>query len=80
MTVHIHPSSVLLDVKPKWVIFYELVLTSKEFMRSVMSLQPEWLTEVAPHYYKQKDVEALGVDRKMPKGAMATGGGGQSKV
>lgn len=67
MTVHIHPSSVLMDVRPKWVIFYELVLTSKEFMRSVMPLQPEWLTEVAPHYYKPKDVEALGVDRKMPK-------------
>lgn len=67
LTVHIHPSSVLMEVKPKWVIFYELVLTSKEFMRSVMPLQPEWLTEVAPHYYKAKDVEALGVDRKMPK-------------
>jgi pre-mRNA-splicing factor ATP-dependent RNA helicase DHX16 len=37
-------------------------------MRSVMPLQPEWLTEVAPHYYKPKDVEALGVDKKMPKG------------
>ncbi|CAK4031706.1 pre-mRNA-splicing factor ATP-dependent RNA helicase cdc28 [Lecanosticta acicola] len=67
MTVHIHPSSVLMDVRPKWVIFYELVLTSKEFMRSIVPLQPEWLTEVAPHYYKPKDVEALGVDRKMPK-------------
>lgn len=67
LTVHIHPSSVLMDVRPKWVIFYELVLTSKEFMRSVMPLQPEWLMEVAPHYYKPKDVESLGVDRKMPK-------------
>ena len=73
MTVHIHPSSVLMEVKPKWVIFYELVLTSKEFMRSVMPLKSEWLTEVAPHYYKPKDVEALGVDRRMPKGAMSAG-------
>lgn len=70
LTVHIHPSSVLMEVKPKWVIFYELVLTSKEFMRSVVPLQPEWLTEVAPHYYKAKDVEALGVDRKMAKGGL----------
>lgn len=74
MTVHIHPSSVLLEVKPKWVIFHELVLTSKEFMRSVMPLQAEWLTEVAPHYYKSKEVDALGVDKKMPKGQMAAGG------
>ncbi|OTA35828.1 hypothetical protein BTJ68_03977 [Hortaea werneckii EXF-2000] len=65
LTVHIHPSSVLGgDAKPKWVIFYELVLTSKEFMRSVMPLQPEWLTEVAPHYYKAKDVEGLGVGNR----------------
>ncbi|KAK3112154.1 hypothetical protein LTR53_011857 [Teratosphaeriaceae sp. CCFEE 6253] len=68
LTVHIHPSSVLMEVRPKWVLFYELVLTSKEFMRSVMPLRPEWLTEVAPHYYKGGEVEALGVDRKMPKG------------
>lgn len=68
MTVHLHPSGVLLESKPKWVIFYELVLTSKEFMRSVMPLQPEWLSEVAPHYYKSKEVEAFGVDKKMPKG------------
>ena len=76
LSVHIHPSSVLIESKPKWVIFYELVLTSKEFMRSVMPLKPEWLTEVAPHYYKQGDVDALGTDRKMPKGAMAAGDGG----
>ena len=67
MTVHLHPSGVLLESRPKWVIYYELVLTSKEFMRSCMPLRPEWLTEVAPHYYKPKDVEALGVDRKMGK-------------
>lgn len=67
MTVHLHPSSVLMDVRPKWVVFYELVQTSKEFMRSVMPVQPEWLTEVAPHYHKQKDIEELGVTRKMPK-------------
>ena len=27
-TVHIHPSSCLFEVNPKWVIYYELVLTS----------------------------------------------------
>ena len=78
MTVHIHPSSVLMESRPKWVVFYELVLTSKEFMRSVMPLQPEWLTEVAPHYYKAKDVEALGVDRKVVRGG--TGSAQNSKM
>ena len=67
-TVYLHPSSVLMETNPKWVIYYELVLTSKEYMRSNMPLQPEWLMEVAPHFYKKKDLESLGVDRKMPKG------------
>jgi pre-mRNA-splicing factor ATP-dependent RNA helicase DHX16 len=67
-SVYLHPSSVLMEVNPKWVIYYELVLTSKEYMRSNMPLKPEWLTEVAPHFYKKKDLETLGVDKKMPKG------------
>ncbi|KAF3923371.1 hypothetical protein ABW21_db0204814 [Orbilia brochopaga] len=66
-TVYIHPSSTLFEVNPKWVVYYELVLTSKEFMRNAMPLQPEWLVEVAPHYHKKKDLETLGVDKKMPK-------------
>lgn len=74
MTVHLHPSSTLFETNPKWVLFYELVLTSREYMRSNMPLMPEWLTEVAPHFYKKKDLETLGTDRKMPKGAGAPGG------
>lgn len=26
-------------------------------MRQVTEIKPEWLVEIAPHYYKQKDVE-----------------------
>ncbi|KAI9683650.1 MAG: hypothetical protein M1829_004955 [Trizodia sp. TS-e1964] len=73
LTVYLHPSSTLMEVNPKWVIYYELVLTSKEYMRSCMPLQPEWLTEVAPHYHKKKDLETLGLEKKMPKGQGAVG-------
>lgn len=72
-TVYLHPSSTLFEVNPKWVIYHELVLTSKEYMRSNMPLQPEWLVEVAPHYHKQKDLETLGLDKKVPKGKGAAG-------
>ncbi|KAJ5218329.1 Pre-mRNA-splicing factor ATP-dependent RNA helicase-like protein cdc28 [Penicillium cinerascens] len=71
--VYLHPSSTLFEVNPRWVIYYELVLTSKEYMRSNMPLQAEWLVEVAPHYYKKKDLESLGLDRKVPKGTGAAG-------
>jgi pre-mRNA-splicing factor ATP-dependent RNA helicase DHX16 len=67
-TVHVHPSSCIFDVNPKWLLYFELVLTSKEFMRNVMPIQPEWLVEVAPHYHKMKDLDTLGTNKKMPKG------------
>ena len=68
MTVYLHPSSTLFEVNPKWVIYYELVLTSKEYMRSNMPIQAEWLVEAAPHYHKKSDLDKLGVDKKVPKG------------
>ncbi|KAI4196962.1 MAG: hypothetical protein LQ350_006215 [Teloschistes chrysophthalmus] len=77
LTVHLHPSSVLFDSRPRWVVFYELVLTSREFMRSDMPVEPEWLVEAAPHFYKRGDLDALGTGtRKMPKGEGRAGVGG----
>ena len=73
MTTYLHPSSTLFEVNPKWIIFYELVLTSREYMRGNLPIQPEWLAEAAPHYHKKKDLEALGTDRKMPKGQGVAG-------
>lgn len=66
-TVHIHPSSGLAQVLPRWAIYHELVLTSKEYMRQVTELKPEWLVEIAPHYYQLKDVEDSST-KKMPRG------------
>lgn len=67
-TVYIHPSSVLMASDPpeKMVIYYELVQTTKEYMRSCMPIKGAWLTEVAPHYHKKKDLEEM-EERKMPK-------------
>ena len=73
MTTYLHPSSTLFEVNPKWIIFYELVLTSREYMRGNLPIQAEWLAEAAPHYHKKKDLDALGTDRKMPKGQGAAG-------
>jgi pre-mRNA-splicing factor ATP-dependent RNA helicase DHX16 len=69
-TVYIHPSSVLMKSDPpeKTIIYYELVLTNKEYMRSCMPIRPQWLNEVAPHFHKKKDLEQL-EDKKLPKNA-----------
>lgn len=50
----IHPNSVCFKFPPEWVIFHEVVLTTKEFMREVTAIEPQWLPEVAPHFYETK--------------------------
>ncbi|KAI9696136.1 MAG: hypothetical protein M1820_008277 [Bogoriella megaspora] len=62
-TMHIHPSSVLVgegNQRPRWVIYHEAVLTSKEFMRNVAEIDPSWLVELSPHFHNKKSIEALG--------------------
>ena len=65
-SVYIHPSSTLFEKGVKYVLYYELVLTSKEYIRSILEIKAEWLTLVAPHYFSKSDLEAL--DRKQIKG------------
>lgn len=65
-TVMIHPNSALFEDLPRWVIYHELVFTTKEYMRQVVEIENGWLLEVAPHYYKAKELEDSS-SRKMPK-------------
>ncbi|CAN7992938.1 unnamed protein product [Ixodes hexagonus] len=65
-TVMIHPNSSLFEDLPRWVIYFELVFTTKEFMRQVIEIENSWLLEVAPHYYKAKDLDDSSM-KKMPK-------------
>ncbi|KCV69479.1 adenosinetriphosphatase [Fonticula alba] len=55
-TVLIHPSSTLHKTPVEWVVYHELMLTSREFMRQVTEIDPTWLVEVAPHYYSGSDI------------------------
>ncbi|ODQ82939.1 hypothetical protein BABINDRAFT_173765 [Babjeviella inositovora NRRL Y-12698] len=56
--VYIHPSSTLFPSKPppKLIIYHELVLTSKEFMRNCLVIDEKWLIELAPHFYRKEEV------------------------
>ncbi|KAM0850874.1 hypothetical protein ACQ4PT_052768 [Festuca glaucescens] len=53
--VYIHPSSALFHQQPQWVIYNEIVMTSKEYMREVTAISPAWLVELAPRFYKSID-------------------------
>ena len=67
-TVQMHPSSALAksESPPRWVVYHELVLTSKEFMRTLFPIEGAWLHEVAPHIYEAKDVTDKS-KRKIPR-------------
>ncbi|KAL0770239.1 hypothetical protein Bca101_035389 [Brassica carinata] len=47
--VYIHPGSAL---QPDWVIYHDLVMTTKEYMREVTVIDPKWLVELAPRFFK----------------------------
>lgn len=44
--VYIHPSSAVFQQQPDWVIYHELVLTTKEYMREVGDGSPVWACAV----------------------------------
>lgn len=68
-TVYIHPSSSLArsELRPRWLIYHELVFTSKEYMRQVFDIEGRWLFEVAPHFYKEDEVDDSASNNKMPR-------------
>ena len=50
--LEIHPSSVLCNIKPKWVLFNELVATTKRYMREVSAIEFQWILDLVPNFYK----------------------------
>ncbi|WVN85394.1 uncharacterized protein L203_100540 [Cryptococcus depauperatus CBS 7841] len=71
-SVYVHPSSCLIGMQPppRFILYYELVLTSKEYMRQCMPIEGSWLSELAPHYFNKSEIEQLmgsASKVKMPK-------------
>ncbi|XP_043483846.1 ATP-dependent RNA helicase DHX8 [Leptopilina heterotoma] len=62
--VYIHPSSALFNRQPEWVIYHELVQTTKEYMREVTTIDPKWLVEYAPAFFKFSDPAKLSKFKK----------------
>ncbi|KAE8378808.1 P-loop containing nucleoside triphosphate hydrolase protein [Aspergillus bertholletiae] len=48
--VLLHPSTVL-SYDADWVVYNEFVLTTKNYIRTVTAVKPEWLIDIAPTYY-----------------------------
>jgi len=51
--VFLHPSTVLAQ-SPEWVIYNEFVLTTKNYIRTITDVRPEWLIELGGSYFDLK--------------------------
>ncbi|KAK3753320.1 hypothetical protein QZH41_015258 [Actinostola sp. cb2023] len=52
-SLYIHPNSVLYaEEQPEWVVYHQILQTSKYYMRDVTKIEPSWLYELAPHFYE----------------------------
>ncbi|CDR95413.1 Probable pre-mRNA-splicing factor ATP-dependent RNA helicase [Babesia bigemina] len=51
--VFIHPSSALYNRSPEYVVYHELVMTTKEYMRDLTTVKAQWLLELAPSMFKK---------------------------
>ncbi|KAG5729103.1 Pre-mRNA-splicing factor ATP-dependent RNA helicase prp22 [Termitomyces sp. T112] len=65
--VYIHPSSALFNRNPEWLIYHELVLTTREYCHNVTAVEPKWLVEVAPQFFQVADASKISKRKKQEK-------------
>jgi hypothetical protein len=44
-----------MGITPDYVVYHELVLTTKEYMMCATAVEPQWLAELGPMFYSVKD-------------------------
>ena len=62
--VSLHPSSALFGKPVEHVIYGQIVLTSKEYMHNVTAIEPKWLVEAAPTFFKVAPTDRLSKRKK----------------
>ncbi|KAI8923524.1 P-loop containing nucleoside triphosphate hydrolase protein [Entophlyctis helioformis] len=57
MPCHLHPTSSLYGrgFTPDYIVYHELVMTSKEYMQCVTAVDGVWLAELGPMFFSLKD-------------------------
>ncbi|KAJ6357377.1 hypothetical protein OIU78_005267 [Salix suchowensis] len=66
MPCHLHPSSALygLGYTPDYVVYHELILTTKEYMQCATAVEPHWLAEMGPMFFSVKDSDTSMLEHK----------------
>ncbi|MCJ1250322.1 DEAH-box ATP-dependent RNA helicase prp22 [Trapelia coarctata] len=62
--VYMHPSSALFGKPAEHVIFHTLVLTTKEYMQCTTGIEPKWLVEAAPTFFRVAATDRLSRRKK----------------
>jgi len=62
--VYLHPSSSLFGKPAEHVIYHTLVLTTKEYMHQTTVIEPKWLVEAAPTFFKVAGTDKLSKRKK----------------
>jgi ATP-dependent RNA helicase DHX8/PRP22 len=62
--VYLHPSSSLFGKPAEHVIYHSLVETTKEYMHFCSAIEPKWLVEAAPTFFKVAPTDRLSKRKK----------------
>ncbi|KAG8527480.1 uncharacterized protein KY384_007632 [Bacidia gigantensis] len=62
--VYMHPSSAMFGKPAEHVIFHTLVLTTKEYMHCTTAIEPKWLVDAAPTFFKVAPTDRLSKRKK----------------
>ena len=63
--VSLHPSSSLFGKgNAEFVVYFSLVLTTKEYMHVTTTIEPRWLVEAAPRFFKEAPKDRLSKRKK----------------
>ncbi|XP_043283475.1 probable ATP-dependent RNA helicase DHX35 isoform X2 [Venturia canescens] len=58
--LYIHPNSCLYTLQqPQWIVFCEILQTTKTYMRELTVVKPEWLVELAPHFFERTSIDPI---------------------
>lgn len=63
-SVSLHPSSALWNKPAEYVVYHTLLLTAKEYMHCVTTIEPKWLVEAAPTFFKVADPSSTTTSRR----------------
>eukprot|EP01133_Synstelium_polycarpum_P002543 gene2543-2914_t len=66
MPCFLHPTSSLygLGYAPDYIVYHELVMTTKEYMQIVTAVDPKWLAELGPMFFTIKESYKVRSEKK----------------